>query len=117
MPIIEESNESLVVNMASIAGHSGMGSNAAYSASKAGVINITKFFAKNYAPIRFNSISPGLIKTNFVKFPKDYYTATISKTPLKRSGTPEDVYDVVKGLIEMKFVTGQDIIVDGGLTL
>ena len=55
-----------------------------------------------------------IIKTNFVKFPDKYYDETASKTPVGRVGHPDDVAHVVVGLIDSKYITGENIIVDGG---
>ncbi len=106
-----------IINIASVAGITGMGSNIAYCASKAGVISMTKSLARCLAPIRVNSVSPGLIKTDFVKFPPEYYDSTIEKTPVGRYGLPKDVAEVVVGLVQSKFITGENIIVDGGRIL
>ena len=114
---MKKSNSGQIINIASIAGITGQGSNIVYSASKAAIINITKSLAKCLAPIRVNSISSGMIKTGFVKFPEGYISDTISKTPLNRIGKPDDVFVVSWVLIQSKFVTGENIVVDGGLIL
>ena len=106
-----------IINIASVAGITGNGSNMAYCASKAALINMTKFMARQLAPIRVNSVSPGLIKTDFVKFPKHYYDDTVKKTPVARMGQPEDVARVVVGLIDSNYITGENIVVDGGRSL
>jgi len=106
-----------IINIASVAGITGNGSNMAYCASKAALINMTKFMARQLAPIRVNSVSPGLIKTDFVKFPEHYYDDTVKKTPVARMGQPEDVARVVVGLIDSNYITGENIVVDGGRSL
>jgi len=115
--VLNESNSGQIINIASLAGITGQGSNIIYCSSKAAIINMTKSLAKCLAPIRVNSISPGLIKTGFVKFPDGHIQSTVSKTPLNRIGKPEDIADVAWGLIQSKFVTGENIVVDGGLVL
>ena len=55
--------------------------------------------------------------TNFVKFPDEYYESTVKKTPVSRTGQPEDIAEVVVGLVKSKYVTGENIIVDGGRIL
>ena len=110
-------DNSCIINIASVAGITGNGSNIAYCASKAAVISMTKSLARCMAPIRVNSVSPGLIKTDFVKFPDEYYESTIEKTPISRTGTPIDVAQAVIGLVNSKYVTGENIIVDGGRIL
>jgi len=115
--LLKQSSSGQIINIASIAGINGQGSNIMYCASKSAMINITKSLAISLAPIRVNSISPGMIETNFVKFPDGYIPNTIAKTPLNRIGKPSDIADVAWSLIESKFVTGQNIVVDGGLIL
>ena len=114
---LKKSPKSNIINIASIAGINGKGSNVVYSASKAALINLTKSLALYLKPIRVNSISPGYIKTDFVKFPKKYYIEMIKKTPLERGGVPEDISDVVISLLSMEYVTGHNIVVDGGRIL
>ena len=78
---------------------------------------MTKTLARDLAPIRVNSISPGLIDTTFVKFPDGTRENIISKTPVGRIGYPSDIADAVMALINMEYVTGQDLLVDGGRIL
>ena len=65
-------------------------------------------------PIRVNSISPGLIKTGFVKFPDKYYKDMARKTLVNRIGIPNDIALAVDLLLKNKYITGQNIVVDGG---
>jgi len=107
-----------IINIASVAGTSANGSNIAYCASKAAIINMTKSLARAIGPIRVNSISPGLTITDFVKFPGNYINETIEKTPIGKVGYPEDIANVVFSVTEfMTHVSGQDFIVDGGRIL
>jgi len=115
--LLQNSNEGQIINIASIAGITGQGSNIVYCASKSALINITKSLARSLSPTRVNAISPGMIETGFVKFPDGYKDKTILKTPLKRSGQPDDIADVAWGLVQSKFITGENIVVDGGLIL
>ena len=73
--------------------------------------------ARDLAPIRVNCISPGLIDTTFVKFPYGTREDIVSKTPINRIGIPEDIADAVIGLLNMKYVTGHNLLVDGGKIL
>ena len=109
--------DACIINIASVAGMTGNGSNIAYCASKGAVITMTKSFARSLAPIRVNSISPGLIKTDFVKFDDDYYEDMLDMTPIPRIGKPKDVANVVSSIIKSDYITGQNIVVDGGRTL
>tara|TARA_A100001015_G_C14982343_1_gene710013 strand:+ start:98 stop:814 length:717 start_codon:yes stop_codon:yes gene_type:complete len=113
----EKTSESQIINIASAAGITGSGSNLIYSSAKGALITFTKSFAKTIAPIRVNSISPGLIKTNFVKFPKKYYIEMKKKTPVGKVGLPNDIANVVNFLLKNNYITGQNIIIDGGRML
>jgi len=115
--LLQKSSSGLIINISSIAGVNGKGSNIAYCASKAALINMTKSYARALAPIRVNSISPGYIQTGFVQFPDGYTEKTIADTPLKRAGKPDDIADIALALLKSKFITGENILVDGGLIL
>ena len=111
-----------IINISSVWGVAGASCEAVYSAAKGGVIAFTKAMAKELAPsgIRVNCISPGVIKTPML----DCYTeedlhALAEETPLERIGTPEDVAKAVAFLASdnSSFITGQNIVVDGGFIL
>jgi NAD(P)-dependent dehydrogenase (short-subunit alcohol dehydrogenase family) len=95
----------------------------AYSAAKAGVVALTKGAAQEYGPtIRVNSVSPGVIRTPMSEpmFAVDGALDPVwEATPLGRAGTVDDVADVILFLAsdQSRYVTGQDLIVDGGLGL
>jgi 2-hydroxycyclohexanecarboxyl-CoA dehydrogenase len=113
-----------IVSTASISGTRPAAGEAPYAASKAAVAALTASAALEYAPrIRVNAVSPGMIRTTltepmFAFFPdqKERFERT---TPVGRVGEPEDIADVVVFLCSdlARFVTGQNIVVDGGLTL
>lgn len=92
-----------------------------YCASKAGVANLTKSLAQVLAPhIQVNSISPGNIDTEMTRRAgDDFIKKVIEKTPLKRLGKPEEIAKVAVFLAssDSDFITGQNIVVDGGLSL
>jgi meso-butanediol dehydrogenase / (S,S)-butanediol dehydrogenase / diacetyl reductase len=95
----------------------------AYSAAKAGVVALTRGAAQEYGPtIRVNSVSPGIIRTPMSEplFALDgALDPAWEATPLGRAGTADEVADVVLFLAsdQSRYVTGQDLIVDGGLGL
>ncbi|MFO7835751.1 MAG: SDR family NAD(P)-dependent oxidoreductase [Candidatus Thorarchaeota archaeon] len=113
-----------IINMASIAGTVvGYRDLAHYSASKAGVLGFTRAAALELAPnkIRVNAIAPGAIQTPTVDktLTKELREKTIASIPWQRMGTPEDIANVVAFLAsdESEYITGQLLIVDGGLTV
>ena len=107
-----------IVNITSVAGVTGMGSSIAYAASKAAAISTTKSLARVLAPeVRVNSVAPGAVITRWHK-DKDKVNQEGEKTPLQRAAHPDDISEVVYSLIaESGYITGQNIIVDGGMSL
>ncbi|MEB3102256.1 SDR family NAD(P)-dependent oxidoreductase [Ferviditalea candida] len=110
-------NKGCIVNITSIAGMTGLGSSIAYAASKAAAISVTKSLARVLAPeVRVNSVAPGVVDTRWVKGQEDHIQRLADGTPLGRVAAPEDVSEVAYSLITSAgFVTGQTIIVDGGM--
>src|SRR3989442_10648289 len=104
----------------SIAGVMGSGSSIPYATSKAGLINLTRSLARTLAPdIRVNAVAPGFVDSPWNKdWPADRKVQSIERTPLKRACRPEDIAEVVFFLCAgAAMITGQTVIVDGGLTL
>lgn len=111
-----------IVNIASVSGILGTAGQANYASSKAGVIAMTKSFARELGGrnITANAIAPGYIITEMTeKLPDKVKDAYISQIPLKRGGTPEDVAEVVRFLISpsASYITGTVINVSGGLLI
>jgi 3-oxoacyl-[acyl-carrier protein] reductase len=111
-----------VVNIASIVGESGNAGQTNYSASKGGIIAMTKSFAIESAPrgIRFNSITPGFIATEMTDMLKDEVKNNfISKIPLGRFGEPKEVADAVAFLLSdhSSYITGETLRVNGGMLM
>ena len=109
-----------ICSTASIAGVQGSGSSIPYAASKAGVINLTRSLARALAPeIRVNAVAPGFVDSPWNKdWPADRKVASVERTPLQRACLPEDIAETVFFLCAgNSMITGQTIIVDGGLTL
>ena len=111
-----------IINMTSVAGTKGMPRQVNYSASKAGIVGLTKALAKEVGPynVRVNAIAPGFIDTDMVKDLKEGQKAEILKTiPLKRFGKSEEVAKVAAFLAsnKSKYITGQVITIDGGLAM
>jgi 3-oxoacyl-[acyl-carrier protein] reductase len=106
-----------IVNLASVAAINGVGSNIAYSASKAGIVNLTKSLSKKFkGKIRVNSVAPGLLKSNLTKnFPEEYFESYKNLTSMGRLANADEIADVIISIVcDMKFVNGQCIVVDGG---
>jgi len=120
-----------VVNIASVNGVYGVAGNANYSASKAGVIGLTKSLAREWGPqhINVNAIAPGYIEgTRLTRareegdtmgMPEDIIPLVVSKIPIGRAGTPDDVADLTAFLCspQSDYLTGQIIELHGGLEI
>jgi len=116
-PLLEASGHGLVVNVGSVAGMRGGGSNIAYAAAKAGVHAMTMSLARALAPaIRVVAIAPSLMETQM--WTPQQRAQRIASNPLKRIGEPEEVAAVILGLATMMtFVNGTIIPVDDGSLL
>lgn len=119
LPLFKKSKDAQVINIASIAAITAVGSNIAYCAVKAAVVNMTMSLARALAPhIRVNAVSPGLTQTGLIKGWGRYKAEQIKKTPLRRLGTPGDVAEAVFVLAtSLNYMTGQNMVLDGGRTL
>ncbi len=118
-PMVRKKN-GCIVNVSSIWGEVGASCEAAYSASKAAVIGLTKALAKEMGPsgIRVNCVSPGVIDTPMNgDLTKEDLSALEEETPLSRIGTPEEVAEAILFLAENTFVTGQVVGVNGGFAV
>jgi 3-oxoacyl-[acyl-carrier protein] reductase len=109
-----------IVNIASIVGLHGNFGQTNYAASKAGIIGFTKSLARELGSrgIRANVIAPGYVKSRLTDaIPEDARQAMLANTPLGRFGDPEDVAGAVRFLCsdEASFITGEVLLVDGGL--
>ena len=119
-PLLKRGGDGLVVNISSIAGVTGMGSNVAYCASKAALDCMTKSLARALAPeIRMVSVSPGLVDTEFVKaLDGQWRDEQAARTPLRRLATPDEVGAAVLAVASvLKYSNGCIIPVDGGRPL
>jgi len=109
-----------VVNTASVGGLDMVGSSMAYGASKAGLINLTKNLARGLAPyVRVNAVAPGLVETAWThSWPEERKRALVDHSILRRACTAQDIADVIIFLcVGARMITGQTIVVDGGLSL
>jgi 3-oxoacyl-[acyl-carrier protein] reductase len=111
-----------IVNISSVSGLAGQMGQTNYSASKAGVIGLTKALAREVATrnITVNAVAPGFIPTALtVDLPADLKEAILKATPMGRMGTPEEIaYAVVFfASDEASYITGQVLSVDGGMVM
>jgi ketoreductase RED2 len=117
LPALREAKGS-VVNVASVAGLRPTGSSIPYAASKAALHHMTVLLAKTVGPdVRVNAVAPGLIDTPWTADWDVVRQVVQQVTPLKRTGTPEDVAEVVLALSKASYVTGQIVAIDGGLSI
>jgi len=109
-----------IVNLSSIVGLRGNWGQSNYAASKAGIIGFTKSLARELGSrgVRANVVAPGYVKTRLTDvIPEDAKAGMLQNTPLARLGDPEDVAAAVRFLCsdEASFITGDVLLVDGGL--
>ena len=119
-PFMEEIGGGSIINMSSVVGVSGNAGQCNYSASKAGLIGLSKSIAKEMGPrgVRSNCIAPGFIETDMTgALPEDIRKDWEKQIPMRRAGKPEDVADVALFLASdlAGYVTGQVINCCGGM--
>ncbi len=111
-----------IINLSSVVGLRGNGGQVNYSASKAGIIGLTKSAAKELASrgITVNAIAPGFIETEMTAvLPEETKASTLKEIPLQKFGKPEDVAQAAAFLAseEAAYITGQVLCVDGGMAM
>jgi len=105
-----------IINISSVSGIMGEPDLPIYAASKAALISLTKSLARRFAPhIRVNCISPGFLKTNLV--PGETPQELVHNIPLGYEELPENLCYLVKAVYLTRYMTGANIVVDGGLFL
>jgi ketoreductase RED2 len=117
MPALREA-KGAIVNVGSIAGIRPTGSSIPYAASKAALHHMTVLLAKVVGPdVRVNAIAPGLVDTPWTA-DWDFVREVVRQAaPLKRSGQPEDVAELVVAMVRSTYLTGQILAVDGGISI
>jgi 3-oxoacyl-[acyl-carrier protein] reductase len=119
-PLLKASDDGLIVNVSSIAGFTGTGSNLAYVAAKAGLDVLTKSLAKALAPqVRVLAVSPGVVDSSFVPGRgADFNAKAASSIPLARIGTVDDIAAAIEACAtSLRFATGARFVIDGGRSL
>jgi ketoreductase RED2 len=118
IPHLRESGDGCVVNVTSLAGIRPTGSSIPYAVSKAAFNHLTLLLANTVGPeVRVNAVAPGLIDTPWTADWHDVRAGVQAMAPLRRSGQPDDVAEVVLAAVRAKYVTGQVWTVDGGVGL
>jgi 3-oxoacyl-[acyl-carrier protein] reductase len=118
-PALKEAHGA-IVSVASIAGVMSQGSSLAYGATKAGVVNMTRSLARGLGPeVRVNAVAPGAVDSSWqIQWTEERRRQSAEKAVLKRRCTPDDLAEVIVFLgFGAAMVTGQTVVVDGGLTL
>ena len=111
-----------IINISSVSGIMGNAGQANYAASKAGLIGLTKTIARELSGrgITVNAVAPGFIQTDMTDvLPESIRAAVVERIPLGRFGAPEDIAAAVAFLAgsEASYITGQTIVVDGGMVM
>jgi ketoreductase RED2 len=118
VPHLIASGRGQVVNVSSIAGERPTGSSIPYACSKAALSHMTRLLANTLGPeIRVNAVAPGLVDTPWTAEWDTVRAFVNAQAPLQRTATSEDVAEVILGLVRSSYVTGDVVLVDGGLHL
>ncbi len=118
VPHLRQSDRGQVVNVSSIAGERPTGSSIPYACSKAAVSHMTRLLANVLGPsVRVNAVAPGLVDTPWTADWDVVRAYVNTQSPLQRSASPDDVAEVILSLARSAYVTGEVVLVDGGLHL
>lgn len=118
IPHLRASGRGQVVNVSSTAGERPTGSSIPYACSKAAVSHMTRLLANALGPeVRVNAVAPGLIDTPWSADWEQARDFVRAQAPLQRVGAPEDVAQAIYGLMLSGYITGEVLVVDGGLQL
>jgi ketoreductase RED2 len=119
LPYLQQSGDGHIVNITSCAGidPASASSAIAYSVAKAAINHLTKFIAKHAGPrVRANAIAPGLIMTPRTENFDEAVNKFKQRTPLQRTGVPEDIAELVLAVIKSNYINGEVILADGGFS-
>jgi len=114
-----KASKGAIVNTTSISAYGGGGSSSAYCAAKAGLVNLTREWARALAPdVRVNAIAPGMVDSDWMCRFEGSHLDWEHKIPLQRAGSPQDYAETILFLAAgAAYVNGQTLTVDGGLTI
>ncbi len=117
LPALRESN-GCVVNVTSHAGVRPKGSSIAYAAGKAALNHVTKLLAAALGPeVRVNAVAPGLVDTPLTASWTEAQELWKTSSPMRRAAQPSDVADLISALVHNTYITGEVVLLDGGLNL
>ena len=117
LPALRESG-GCIVNVTSHAGVRPKGSSIAYAASKAALNHVTKLLAAALGPdVRVNAVAPGLVDTPLTASWTDAQDLWKTSSPMRRAAQPADVADLISAVVHNGYLTGEVILLDGGLNL
>ncbi|MGV3774585.1 MAG: SDR family NAD(P)-dependent oxidoreductase, partial [Verrucomicrobiales bacterium] len=121
VPAMREKKEGAIITISSTAGIRGIATNIAYQTAKGTLPQMTRALAREFAAdnIRVNCVAPGVVRTDFhLTMTEEQRKLNLEqRIPLKREGTPEQVADVITMLVKNDYITGETMVIDGGLTM
>jgi len=118
LPHLRASGDGSVVNVTSVAGVRPTGSSVPYAVSKAALNHLTALLGNVAGPeVRINAVAPGLVRTPWTAAWGPIHDAMADRTPLGRSGEPDDIATAIVDVAASPYLTGQVVVVDGGLSL
>jgi NAD(P)-dependent dehydrogenase (short-subunit alcohol dehydrogenase family) len=121
VPNMQKKKEGVIILISSAAGLRGVKNSLAYAVVKGAIPQFARAmaFELSDANIRVNCVSPGIIRTRFQDYltPEQIKNNTENRIPLHREGSPSDVADAIGMLIRNDFITGENIVIDGGMTM
>ncbi|HKE73038.1 MAG TPA: SDR family oxidoreductase [Acidimicrobiales bacterium] len=118
MPHLRAAGDAAIVNVTSVAGVRPTGSSVPYAASKAALNHLTALLGNVTGPeVRVNAVAPGLVRTPWTADWGPIHDAMATRAPLGRSAEPQDIAMAIVDVAATPYMTGQVVVVDGGLTL
>lgn len=121
IPAMREKKEGAIILVSSTAGIRGVVTNVAYQTVKGALPQLTRALAREFADdnIRVNCVAPGIIRTRFhdAMTEEQKRNNLQNRVPLHREGTSEQVATVIRELVTNDYITGQTVVIDGGLTM